>query len=95
MAERGIDISDHIAHTIGAGDVSEADLILTMSQEHAEIIRRIWPQYRWKVFRLAEMAGKKRDVRDPYGEPIDAYRACADTLSGYIDGGLARILSLL
>jgi protein-tyrosine phosphatase len=94
MAERGIDISDHIAHTISARDIEEADLILVMSREHAQMIRATWPQYDWKVFRLSEMSGKRKDIRDPYGGPVDEYRSCADTISGYLDEGLPRILEL-
>lgn len=94
MAEQGIDITDHIAHTITANDVSEADLILVMAQEHAQVIRNTWPQYGWKVHRLSEMVDKRRDVRDPYGGSLSEYRICADTLAEYIDGGLHRIIEL-
>lgn len=94
MAERGIDITDHIAHTISANDVAESDLILVMSQEHEQLIQNTWPQYRWKVHRLSEMVGRRKDVQDPYGGPIEEYRACADILSEYIDQGLDRILDL-
>jgi protein-tyrosine-phosphatase len=94
MAERGVDISDHIAHTITASDVAEADLILVMTKEHDQVIRHTWPQYGWKIHRLGEMTGKRKDVWDPYGGPIREYRACADTLTEYIDGGLQRILEL-
>jgi protein-tyrosine-phosphatase len=92
--ERGIDISGHIAHTISAADVAEADLILVMSQEHARIIRGAWPQYDWKVYLLSEMSGKRRDVKDPYGGPIGGYRKCADIIDGYLERGLSRILEL-
>ncbi len=94
MAERGIDLSDHIARTIRATDVAEADLILAMSREHEQMIRNTWPQYSWKVHRLSEMAGKRKDVRDPYGGSIEEYRVCADTLTEYIEQGLERILEL-
>ena len=43
IAERGIDITDHIARTITADDVAEADLILTMSREHERMIQNTWP----------------------------------------------------
>jgi protein-tyrosine phosphatase len=95
MAERGIDITDQIAHTITADDVAEADLILAMSREHERMIRNTWPQYDWKTYRLSEMVGKRKDVRDPYGGPIEEYRACADILSDYIARGLGRILELV
>jgi protein-tyrosine-phosphatase len=94
MAERGIDISGHIAHTVNADDVSEADLILVMSREHEQMIRNTWPQYGWKIQRLSEMAGKRQDIPDPYGGPIEEYRDCADTISDFIDRGLERILEL-
>jgi protein-tyrosine-phosphatase len=94
MAEREIDIRDHVAHTLTADDVAEADLILVMSREHAQMIRNTWPQYEWKIHRLAEMAGKRQDVQDPYGDPIEEYRACATTIARYIDEGLQRILEL-
>jgi protein-tyrosine-phosphatase len=94
MAERGVDVADHIAHTIRATEVAESDLILVMSREHEETIRNTWPQYAWKLHRLSEMVGKRRDVRDPYGGSIEEYRECADTLSEYIDQGLERILEL-
>lgn len=94
MAERGIDIGDHVAHTINAGDVAEADLILVMSRDHARMIHNTWPQYDWKIHRLSEMAGKRQDVDDPYGGPIEEYRACADVMEAYIERGLDRILEL-
>jgi protein-tyrosine phosphatase len=94
MAERGIDINDHIAHTITYDDIAEAELILVMSREHADVIRNTWPQYAWKVHRLSEMVGKRKDIQDPYGSTVTAYRACADTLSTYIEEGLERILEL-
>jgi protein-tyrosine-phosphatase len=94
MAERGVDISAHIAHTVNAADVGEADLILVMSREHAQMIGATWPQYEWKVFRLSEMSGKRKDIRDPYGGPIEEYRSTADIIARYIDEGLPRILEL-
>jgi protein-tyrosine phosphatase len=94
MAERQIDITEHIAHTITAEDMAEADLILIMSREHGQIIRNTWPQYDWKIHRLSEMVGQRRDVVDPYGGPIEEYRACADILSDYIERGFGRILHL-
>jgi protein-tyrosine phosphatase len=94
MAERGVDITNHIARTITADEVAEADLILVMSREHKQIIHNTWPQYDWKVHRLSEMAGRRKDVSDPYGGPIKEYRACADVIENYVDRGLERILEL-
>jgi len=95
MAERGIDISDHRSHSLTTEEIAGADLILVMTHEHARMVRHTWSQYAWKVHLLSEMAGKRRDVEDPYGGSIQEYRACADTLSRYIDTGLDRILQLV
>jgi protein-tyrosine-phosphatase len=95
MAERGIDISDHRSHSLTTEEVAGADLILVMTHEHARLVRHTWSQYAWKVHLLSEMAGKHRDVKDPYGGSIEEYRACADTLTRYIDNGLDRILQLI
>jgi protein-tyrosine-phosphatase len=94
MAERGIDIGQHVAHTITAQDVSAAALILVMSREHEEMIRNTWPQYEWKVHRLSEMAGKRRNIPDPYRGSLEEYRDCADLIADYIDRGFERILKL-
>ena len=94
MAERGVDISQHRARTVTGGQVAEADLILVMSREHQNLLENTWPQYRWKVRRLSEMAGKRRDVQDPYGGSVEEYRACADIIADYIDQGLEQIVEL-
>jgi len=94
MAEQGIDISGHKAHTITADDMAQASLILVMSRDHEQVLRNTWPQYMWKVHRLSEMSGKRKDVFDPYGGPIEEYRVAAEVLAGYIDRGLDRILEL-
>ena len=94
MAERGIDISAHRARTITGGDVVDADLILVMSRQHLLLLESTWPQYRWKMHRLSEMVGKRKDVSDPYGGPVEEYRACADILAGYIEQGMEKIVEL-
>jgi protein-tyrosine-phosphatase len=94
MAERGVDIAQHRARTVTGGQVAEADLILVMSREHQRLLENTWSQYRWKVRRLSEMAGKRRDIQDPYGGSIEEYRACAGIIADYIDQGLEQIVEL-
>ena len=94
MAERGIDITSHIAHTVTGNDMVRANLVLTMSRSHAQSLRQSWPQYAWKVYLLSEMAGKRKDIRDPFGGTVDQYRATADLITDYIEEGLERMLEL-
>lgn len=94
MAQRWIDITDHVTHMLTGEDVAKADLVLVMSEEHGKTIDQTWPQYAWKVHRLSEMAEKRQDIKDPYGGSIEKYEACADTITRYIDDGFERILEL-
>lgn len=94
MAERGIDITDHIAHTVTSADMARSNLVLAMSREHTQALRQAWPAYAWKVYLLSEMVGERKDVKDPYGGSIEQYRTGADVISSYIDDGLERILEL-
>lgn len=95
MAECGVDISRHRTHELTAEVVESAALILTMTAVHAQAIRRKWPQHAGKVHRLSEMAGQQHDVEDPYGAPLDVYRACAEEIEALIAEGYERILELL
>ncbi|MBC7251263.1 MAG: low molecular weight protein arginine phosphatase [Anaerolineae bacterium] len=94
MAERGVNIGGHRTHELTAEDVESATLILTMTEVHAQALRRKWPQHSRKVYRLSEMAGQQLDVEDPYGAPLDVYRACADEIEALIEEGYERILEL-
>ena len=94
MAQRWVDITDHVARSITTEDMVKADLILVMTQDHETILKQTWPQYAWKVRRLSEMAGKRQDIKDPYGGSIGQYESAADTIEGYINDGFERILEL-
>lgn len=94
MAKRGLDISDHRAHSLTRADVEEADLILAMASEHAEAIETLLPQYKPKIHLLSEMAGGHYDIPDPGGGPLYEYLQCADELEDLIERSYPQILKL-
>lgn len=94
MAQRGIDITGHAARTVTGDDMARSNLVLTMSRSQAQSLRQSWPQYAWKVYLLSEMAGKRKDIKDPFGGTVEQYGAAADVISRYVDGGIERILEL-
>jgi protein-tyrosine-phosphatase len=95
LSERGMDIGDHIAHTISARDVAEADLILVMEERHRSSLFYRYPDQLHKVFRLSEMAREYRDIEDPYRLPKEEYERCADELTRLLDKGYGEILRRL
>ena len=95
MSQRGIDIRGHRARTLTQADIDQADLLLVMTREHTEAIPRYFARWEGKLYLLSEMAGKARDIADPYGGPFEAYNACASELAGIIERGYSRIVNLL
>jgi protein-tyrosine-phosphatase len=93
MADRGLDTSQHESRSVNAAMMAEADLVLTMTANHAESLRAEFPEHGFKVHRLTEMAGMPYDVADPYGGPLSEYERTADELSYLIEKGLAEIVA--
>jgi protein-tyrosine-phosphatase len=95
MNEHDLDISAHRGHNLAQADVDEADLILVMTQRHADIIARDLQRSADKVHLLSEMAGDPYDIQDPYGGSLSQYRQTATELEDLIERGYARIMKLL
>ena len=82
-----IDISSHQAKMLSQTDAEQADLILTMTRQHRDIIKRLCPQKKTQIFTLKEYVyanlnpdSSMADISDPYGMPYDVYEACAKEL---------------
>ena len=95
MAERGIDLSDHRSRPLRQTDVDRADVLLVMTHEHAQAIATGFLRADGKVHLLSQMAGYPYDIEDPYGQPVDSYRATADQLETLIAKGYPSILRAL
>jgi protein-tyrosine-phosphatase len=95
MAERGIDLSCHLARPVTGQMVAEADLVLVMTQNHAEAIKTAFPDQAHKVYLLSQMIGKEYDIYDPYGGSRMEYAYTAEELEGLIENGYRRIVALV
>ncbi|MHB1454928.1 MAG: L-threonylcarbamoyladenylate synthase [Saccharofermentanales bacterium] len=88
----GIDMTHHRSSRLHEHMLEEHDLILTMQHSHKTSILRDYPQFRRKVFTLAEYAqGTGDDVEDPYGQGGEAYEDCARIIAGLVDKAIERI----
>ena len=94
MAEKGLNLQDHSARTVTGKMLAEADLVLCMEVGHVEALRAEFPRYGDRLFLLSEMAGRSYSISDPYGGPLDGYQRMAQEVTGLIDRGLERIISL-
>lgn len=95
MAERGLDLSGHRARLLEPAHLQAADLVLCLAPEHVEDIGNNFPQFSARVHLLAQMAGERRGVKDPYGQSLAAYREMLDDVDSLIERGLDRIVQLV
>src|SRR5919201_1480234 len=70
-ADRGVDISRHVARRLDPAMVGDADLVLCMGRAHCEEIVEEHP------------ADAGEDITDPLGLPLDAFRAVAWELESW------------
>jgi protein-tyrosine phosphatase len=80
-AERGADISTHVAARLDAAHVADADLIVTMAGEHRDAISRAAPDHARKTFTLKEVVRLLEHSPPPaHGLDVGAAAAHADEL---------------
>lgn len=81
MQEIGIDVSGHRSQPLTKSLVDGAGVILAMTEGHRREIARRFPGAADKTFLVHGFgAGTARDVADPVGLSIDAYRHTRDEL---------------
>jgi exosortase len=86
MAELGHDLSGHLSMPLTPETVEEAALLVVMEEWQVKELADRYPQARGKVALLPEWAsepawGRARyNIGDPFGQGIDTYRRCRDTI---------------
>ena len=81
MREIGIDLSAHRSRRLQRHLADEATLILAMTEAHRQEIVRRFPDAEKKTALVHGFGlGAARDVADPVGLPVEAYRHTRDEL---------------
>ncbi len=91
--ELGIDIDGHRARQVDVSSLESADLVLTMTPSHRDLLRREFDGYSGKVYTLPEYASddETTGIADPYGHSVAAYRASAREILGYVERTVERL----
>ncbi len=72
--------------------ISDADLILAMTQEQVRMLRDAFPEAAGKeVYTLKEFAGGSGDIEDPVGKGDDVYAACRDEIKACLERAITRL----
>lgn len=78
LKRQQIDISNHISRPICAKDIEDADLILTMTQSHKQVLKGACREKKKPLYTLMEFIGEKeKEVADPFGRDLADYEICA------------------
>nr|WP_282580114.1 low molecular weight protein arginine phosphatase [Natroniella sulfidigena] len=83
MKEEDLDLTTHQTSYLTVDLITEADLILTMTQRHKLSILDAYPQVEDKIYTLKEYAAtdnKGLDISDPFGQPLSVYKECAEEI---------------
>jgi protein-tyrosine phosphatase len=74
MAERGLDLADHVSQPLTDRLARHADIIFTMTRSHREMLLAQWPEAAPRTHLLSPDG---RDVADPIGGSREVYATCA------------------
>jgi protein-tyrosine phosphatase len=88
LAERGLDLSDHVSQPLTERLVRHADLILTMTAGHRQAVISQWPDAAQRTFLLTS---DHQDISDPIGQPPAAYARCADEIEQALEAWVDRV----
>ena len=83
MKEYNIDISSHIPTQLELNLLDEADLVVTMTKAHKEIIIKSAPQFNDKVRSFSDFTFSG-DIADPYGCDFNTYKKCSSQINDAI-----------
>ena len=90
--EEGIDISRQRSQPVTEDLVEESDVILTMTRDHRNLLRILFPASAGKVHLLREFdGGGPPDVPDPIGQGREVYARCKDTIKRALPGVLTYL----
>lgn len=93
LNEAGI-LHNHISQQVSLENLQWADLVLTMTASHRDMILHSFPQAKHKIYTLKEYVApnSSQDVSDPYGGDVIEYSQTFNELNRYIDALIEKIV---
>lgn len=77
--EFGAQIDSHISGQLTMDDISDSDIVLTMTKDQSMFLKSEAKKFNDKIFSISEYVDTA-EISDPYGQNIDAYKKCAELL---------------
>src|SRR5215207_4146124 len=95
MVHMGLDIAEHVARSLDDDMAARAALIITIDRGTALVIRARFPSAAARTFSLGELAGRTRDIPDPFRMQIGAWMTYAREIESMLQAALPRIIELM
>ena len=78
---------NHRSKVVSKDDLQWADLILTMTSAHKELVLQSYPEVQAKIFTLKEYTAPytSKDISDPFGGDYHQYKQTFQELNQYIN----------
>jgi protein-tyrosine-phosphatase len=70
--------------------IEKADLILTLTEQHKEEIKKFVNNNHKEIYTLKEFAGECGDIEDPSMKGIEGFRIARDKIKECLDKGLQK-----
>ncbi|PEX88660.1 low molecular weight protein arginine phosphatase [Bacillus cereus] len=84
LIEKGISIN-HASKQINETLLDWADIVVTMTENHKEIVRGHYPNIEQKVYTLYGVAeGVSKDISDPFGGSLSIYKETLKEMEGLV-----------
>src|SRR3954451_15842668 len=95
MVHMGLDIAEHQARSLNDDLAARAALIITLDRGTALVVRARFPDAAARRYSLGELAGRARDIPDPFRMQIGAWMTYAREIEGMLQAALPRIVELM
>lgn len=93
MTALGLDLSMHQARSLLDALVEAATLLVVVDSGTARVVRMRYPDA--PVATLGELAGRQRDIPDPFRMQIGAWLSYANEIERLLKEGLERLMALV
>lgn len=85
LKNRKIDAGNHRAARLQEEHLKSAYIVLCMTKQHAQIIKKYFPEFADKVYSVSEYINDSFDINDPYGLSVYEYEKTAKQLESIIE----------
>lgn len=95
MLAQGLNIDQHRARSIDPAILADSRLLICIDSGTAQALRIRFPAVADQVWSLGDLAGRKRDIPDPFRMQIGAWLTYAEEISTLLRAAMPRIRALM